>query len=86
MPIYKRARNTIQNDKFVQDLLKGGKNIFGEIKKFRGKSRLCSSTIDGVVGSMNIAEHFAGIYSVLYSNVKLDDEFEQLSDEIKNKI
>ena len=82
----KRARNFIQNDKFVQDLLKEGKNIFGEIKKFRGKSRVCSSTIDGVVGSVNIAEHFAGIYKDLYTQVELDDEFEELSEEIKSKI
>ena len=73
----KRAGNSIQNEKFVQDMLKGGKNIFKEVKKFRGKPKMCSSSIDGVVGSENIASHFAGIYSDLYSKVKLDDIFEE---------
>ena len=81
-----RAGDNIQNDKFVQDLLKGGKNIFQEVKKFRGKSRMCSSTIDGVVGSGNISEHFASIYSDLYSKVELDDEFEEVSARIDSKI
>ena len=82
----KRAGDSIQGDKFVQELLKGGKNIFEEIKQFRGKSKVCSSTIDGEVGSENIAEHFANIYSELYSRVKLDDEFEKLAEEINGKV
>ena len=78
----KRAGDSIQNDKFVQDLLKGGKNIFEEIKQFRGRSKVCSSTIDGEVGSENIAEHFANVYSEFYSRMKVDDKFEELSEKI----
>ena len=82
----KKAGDMIKNDKFVQDLLRGGRNIFKEVKQHRGQTKMCSSTIDGTVGSENIAEHFANIYSELYSKVELDDDFDKLSDDIKAKI
>ena len=47
---------------------------------------MCSSTIDGIVGSGNIAEHFSTIYSDMYSRVELDGAFENLSVEIKGKV
>ena len=37
----KRANNRIQNDKFVEGIIHGGKNIFSEIKKFRGTTKTC---------------------------------------------
>ena len=58
----KRVNDKIQNEKFVQQILRGGVNIFQEIRKFRGSSRPCSSRIDEEVGSQNISEHFAHIY------------------------
>ena len=78
----KRANCKIQNDKFVQNLLSGGVNIFKEVKKFRGVSRNCSSTIDGEVGARNIANRFAEIYSELYNTHEHGPAF----DEVKNKI
>ena len=39
-----------------------------------------------MVGSRNIAEHFATIYSELYSKVDLDENFENLSDEINSRV
>ena len=38
-----RANDKIQNDKFCKSILKGGVNIFAEIRKFRGSSRTVSS-------------------------------------------
>ena len=43
----KKANDNIINDKFVNGLLMGGCNIFDEVKKFRGKVKTCSNTIDG---------------------------------------
>ena len=63
----KRANNKLQNDKFVQGLLKGGGDIFKEIKKHRGKVATTSSRINDHVGSHNIANNFAEIYSKLYN-------------------
>ena len=76
----KRANQSIQNDKFVEGLLGGGLNIFQEIRKFRGKTRNCSSRIDNEVGAKNIANHFANIYSELYSRHEHGPEFEQMED------
>ena len=75
----KRANQKIQNDKFLQGVVNGGTNIFKEIKKFRGTSMNCSSRIDGEVGSKNIANKFADIYSQLYNTHEHGPELEQLS-------
>ena len=63
-----RAREYLVNEKFVHEILKGGTgNIFDEIKKLRGNIRMSSSTIDGEVGSINIANHFADQYKRLFN-------------------
>ena len=82
----KRASGKLQNDQFVQELLKGDCNIFSELKKYRGVTKTCSSTIDGEVGAQNISDHFANIYSRLYSGVQHDDQFASLVDEINNDV
>ena len=82
----KRAKDKIENDKFVNSIISGGVNIFDEIKRFRGKVKTCSSRIDDEVGSGNIANHFAGIYSELYNRVEQDRELKNLQDELDNKV
>ena len=81
-----RASNTIQNDKFVTGILKGGVDIFKEIKKYRGKVKNCSSTIDGEVGAANIADHFAGIYKNLYNQNQLGDQITDLKHRLDEMI
>ena len=82
----KKASENIQNDKFVTSILKGGVNIFTEIKKFRGKVSGCSSRIDDEVGAKNISDHFAEIYSELYNKVELGDDFEQICSEVNLEV
>ena len=82
----KRANHHLQGDKFVQGLLSGGVDIFSEIKKFRGKVKNCSSRIDDQVGSQNIANHFAEIYSQLYSRHQHDSRFEEMADSINKAV
>ena len=79
-----RASNKIQDDKFANELLKGGVNIFQEIKKFRGKITTCSSTIE--VGATNIANHFATIYSKLYNQGDVWDEINDLKEQLDKEI
>ena len=81
-----RARNKIPNDKFADGILQGGVNIFQEIKKFRGKVKTCSSTIDGEVGATNIANHFADIYKQLYNQRDLGDNITNLRDKLNREI
>ena len=81
-----RASKNIQNDNFVNGILKGCVNIFEEVKKYRGKVKKCSSTIDGEVGANNIANHFAGIYKKLYNQDQLGDKITNLKAELDQKI
>ena len=62
----KKSQDKISNDRLVSSVIDGGANIFKEVKKLRGNIRTCSSRIDGVIGSSNIANHFATTYSELY--------------------
>ena len=82
----KRAQNKIQNDKFVSSVLKGGVNIFQEIRKYRGAKAAVSSRIDQEVGAANIANHFASIYSELYNRVDLGEKLDLISQGLENEI
>jgi hypothetical protein len=46
----------------------------------------CSSRIDDQVGSTNIANHFAGIYSELYSRHDHGPEFEKMATDINSNV
>ena len=78
----KRASDSVQNNKFVSSIINGGVNIFAKIKKYRGTGASCSSRIDDQVGSSNISNHFAEIYSDLYNSVEHDEQFDQLCEQI----
>ena len=82
----KRAQNKIQNDKFVSNIIEGGVNIFQEIRKYRGTSSTVSSRIDDEVGSSNIANHFASIYSKLYNRVELGEKFQKMSEDFDKEV
>ena len=77
-----RANDKIQNDKFVHSIIKGGANIFSEIKKYRGSSRQCSSRIDDEIGASNISGHFARIYSSLYNQSEHGQQFEDMCEQV----
>ena len=81
-----RARHKIQNDMFLTSIMHGGVNIFEEIKKYRGKVKNCSSTIDGEIGAPNIAEHFAGKYKQLYNQNQLGEQITDLKHRLNRKI
>ena len=82
----KRSQNHILNDKLINAVKDGGVNIFDEVKRHRGIVKTGSTTVDGEVGAANIAEHFAGTYSELYSRVQLGPEFDSLGDQVRSKI
>ena len=82
----KRASEGLQNDQFMQSVASGGCNIFKEIRKFRGKVKSCSTVVDGEVGSSNISNHFAKIYSELYGQKDQDREVYELRKSINNDI
>ena len=76
----------IQNDKFLESILRGGVNIFDEIKRFRGKAKQCSSRLDDEVGAANISQHFGNIYSDLYNKDDLGHKFDTMCEEISVRL
>ena len=78
----KRVNNKIRNDKFVENLISGGVNIFSEIKKHRRIVKNHSSRIDDQVGDENIANRFADIYSDLYNQHETSAEVSDINDEV----
>ena len=84
----KRCYDIIQNNKFLDGIVNASGNcdIFREIRKFRGGQKVFSSRIDDQVGSNNIANHFAGIYSALYNRIENGDSLNQVSDLIQSNI
>ena len=78
----KRCQNILQNERLVKSLLQGNGNIFEEIKKHRSKPSSFSTSIDGVVGSVNIANCFSEIYGRLYNKVENDEHFSRISDKV----
>ena len=68
----KRASEKINGDKFLDQILAGGCNIFTEIKRFRGKTKTC--------------RNISNIYSKLHSKVDHDKEFHSFVDDINTEI
>ena len=82
----KRCNNKIQNEKFINGIIREGRNIFDEIKKFRGQQSTVSSRIDNEVGSVNIAGHFAKKYSQLYNNVQNGEKLDLIRKELRSNV
>ena len=69
----------------VQNVIKGGSDIFTRIKQSRGKTKTVSSQMDDHVCSQNIANMFADVCGDLYSRDSLGPEFEALNEQINSK-
>ena len=82
----KRTSNNIQQQKFIDELITGGKDIFSEIRKFRGTSRNLASSVDGQVGAENVSNHFSEIYEDLYSRHQLGEEFEAVKQGVEEQV
>ena len=70
----------------ITSVILGGVNIFSEIKKFRGNIKNFSSRIDDQIGSKNIANKFAEIYSQLYNQHEPHDDLALLEMEIRESV
>ena len=82
----KNLTEQIQNNAFVSSILSGSTSIYSEVKKFRGITKTVSSRIDDIVGSENIANHFANQYSQLYNKCEHGETFEDLKSSINDNL
>ena len=80
----KKCNDIIQKEKFVAGILEDGRNIFDEVKKFRGKCNTVSSKIDDKVGAKDIVSHFEMTYKNLYNNVENDTKLDNIRDQLNN--
>ena len=83
----KRCNDIIQNDKLLESLNNNTcTNIFNEIRKLRGSQKSVSCRIDDKVDAQEISNHFAGIYSDLFNNVRNGDKLNQISNRITKNV
>ena len=61
------AAETIKRDRFAEACLNGDKDMFGELKKLKGKHKNVSTKIDGKNSPEEIADHFGEIKFFLSS-------------------
>ena len=83
----KKSAAQIQINAFINNILGGSSgSIYQEVKKHRGHQKTVSSRIDDVLGSKNIADHFAGKYKDLYNKCELGQESIDLCEGIEDGV
>ena len=83
--VQKREKE-LRNDKFISEYLSGNtNNILQEIKKMRQQNKI-SNSMDGIVGSKNISEHFKTTYSHLYNTHNDKDEIRLIQNRLESSI
>ena len=83
----KRCNDITQNDKLLESLNNNTcTDIFNEIRKLRGSQKSVSCRIDDKVDAQEISNHFAGIYSDLFNNVRNGDKLNQISNRITKDV
>ena len=82
----KNQEKELRDDRFMNDCLNGNiNNVFSEIRQLRS-NKSPPSTVDGVRGEKNIAEHFKSIYSQLYNTHHDENEVRVIKDRINGNI
>jgi hypothetical protein len=71
----KRNNVHFRKAKFSESLLKGGRQFYNEIKKYKGVKTLSSMYVNGCHGDENIAKCFANEYQSLFNTCNYDDDF-----------
>ena len=76
----------IKRDRFVEAALAGDKDLFEELKRFKGVPQKVSSKVDGHTDPDSIADHFRNIYSGLYNRTGSKEPLKNLLDEVNEAI
>ena len=78
------ATEVLKRDKFVEAALAGDKDLFEELRRFKGAPQKVSSKVDGNTDPDSIADHFKNIYSGLYNRTGTKEPLENLSEILTN--
>ena len=83
------AAESIKRDRFLEACLEGDKNLFEELKKFRGAPQKVASKIDGHTDPVSITDHLKNIYQGLYnrtgSKVPLENLLHEVNEAVSNQ-
>ena len=82
----KRASKELGNDKLVEALLNGDKDLFETVKKNRIRSKEVATIVDGQKGANYISKHFRNQYEVLYNQQNSKIVMEEVLDTIDHDI
>ena len=82
----KRAANEVSNDKWVECLISGERDLFEEVKRNRVKNREFATSVDGQKGAKNISQHFKNQYEDLYNQQNSKEGMEELLENININI
>ena len=80
----RKSCDKIKSNKLLEACLNNNKNIFKEIRKMRMCKADAATSIDGVI--VGVENHFAEIYSELYSSVDDKAELADIRGELEQKI
>ena len=70
----KKAAQKLKDDKLVECLLNGDKDLFSEVRKSRSLRKECATIIDGNLGAESISNHFKNQYETLYNQQKSEQD------------
>ena len=78
----KNAANEIRNDKLIEAVISGDKDLFDVIKKYRESNKEVATVVDEKVGPQNIADLFGEQYKNLYNQQDSKVDMSELLDDL----
>ena len=72
--------------RFLESCLSGDKDLFIELKKFKGTPQNVASRIDGKTDPVSIADHLKGLFENLYNRTGTDEPLRNLFDDVDERV
>ena len=80
------ASEAISRHRFLESCLSGDKDLFIELKKFKGTPQNVASRIDGKTDPVSIADHLKGLFENLYNRTGTDEPLRNLFDDVDERV
>ena len=80
------AAAAVSRDRFIESCLLGDKDLFKELKKFKGTQQKIVSRMDGKTDPVSIADHLKGLYENLYNRTGTEEPLKNLFDHVDETI
>ena len=80
------AAEALKKDKFLEAALRGDKDLFEELRKFKGAAGKVASKVDGHNDPDSISDHFKTIYEALYNRTGTKEPLENLLQQVNASV